>query len=384
MNHEPTSDATGPDRLRRLLRRQAAEVAGEAAEAGGHVPPEKLDQLERLARVVELCGGEAPKARKRWPMAAVVGGTLVLVSLLLFTRVAKTEVELDLALDELGFSSPAPQLLADVMDLTSLGVSGLEEIRIPRSRGAPARTVRGLEGAASAIQLSVAPDGGGGGISLAGLALPAGARVRVEPSESGRQVRLSLQDAAQELRVDVYGEIRLGIAGEGAEVLELASPRSIVLRCGAEPVDLQLGLTDDARRSLARKLSAEDLVLSRIEQYVGLERTLVRQVSTVRSGAVYFESLRGEARPLRSGEALRFADSRGEIRTLDLADDHLGLKFHGWVRGMDTGSADHPRSLMPTSLDWIRARHGLSLLWGSTLYLTGLVVGLLRWWRVSI
>lgn len=375
--------ASEPKRLRDLLRQRAAEVAAEVAQDGGPVPAEKLEQLERISRLVELCGGEAPKPRRRWPMAVVVGGTLVLVSLLLFTRVAETEIELDVAAEEVGFSSPEPQVLADVMDLTTLGVSGLEEIRIPRSRGAPARTVRGPAGAAAAIQLSPAPDGGEGSISLAGLTLPAGAQVRLEPSESGRRVRVSLERAPQELRVDVYGTIRIGVAGEGAEILELASPRSILLRCGEERVDLDLGLADGAPGSLARQLLAEDLVLSRIEEYLG-ERSLVRHVSTVLSGVLYFESLSGEARPLRPGEALRFKESRGEIRTLDLADDHLGLKFRGRVRDMATGSEEHPRSLMPTSLDWIRARHGLTLLWGTTLYLTGLVVSLLRWWRISI
>jgi hypothetical protein len=37
---------------------------------------------------------------------------------------------------------------------------------------------------------------------------------------------------------------------------------------------------------------------------------------------------------------------------------------------------------MPTWLEWLRARHGLSLLWGTALYLFGLAVGVLRWWRL--
>ena len=37
--------------------------------------------------------------------------------------------------------------------------------------------------------------------------------------------------------------------------------------------------------------------------------------------------------------------------------------------------------LMPTLLDWLRARHGLSLLWATTAYLVGLFVAILGWWR---
>ena len=71
----------------------------------------------------------------------------------------------------------------------------------------------------------------------------------------------------------------------------------------------------------------------------------------------------------------------GRSRTLRLREDRIALRFHGHVRGMSTGSADSPRSLMPTYLEWIRARHGVELLWGTTLYLFGLIAGALRWWK---
>jgi hypothetical protein len=51
---------------------------------------------------------------------------------------------------------------------------------------------------------------------------------------------------------------------------------------------------------------------------------------------------------------------------------------------METGSEDSPRSLMPTWLEWLKARHGLSLLWGTTLYLFGLVLGVARWIRIPL
>ena len=36
---------------------------------------------------------------------------------------------------------------------------------------------------------------------------------------------------------------------------------------------------------------------------------------------------------------------------------------------------------MPTLLDWLRQRQGLSLLWGTALYLFGIVTTFRRWWR---
>jgi hypothetical protein len=52
--------------------------------------------------------------------------------------------------------------------------------------------------------------------------------------------------------------------------------------------------------------------------------------------------------------------------------------------GMTTGSGEGRRTLMPTYLEWMRARHGVSLLWGTTLYLFGLIAGALRWWGVRL
>ena len=96
-----------------------------------------------------------------------------------------------------------------------------------------------------------------------------------------------------------------------------------------------------------------------------------------------FEELAGRELHLRSGEGLRFGSSHGEVRTLELRDGHIALTFHGYVRGMTTGGAENRRSLMPTYLEWLSAQHGLSLLWGTTLYLFGLVIGLLRNWGIK-
>lgn len=373
------------DRLRGLLERKATEAADAAVRAGGRLPEEELERLERLTRLIRVCGEIAPARQRRWPLAMTVGGTLLLVSLLLFTRVPETEVELELTLAELGFSSPVHQVLDGMQDLAGVGVTGLDEIHLPRSRDAPARVVRAGEGAPAAIHLTPVPDVGGSSVGLADIALPGGARVGVEAADgSGGRVHLSLQGAARELRIHAMGTVRVAVAGHATEVLHFASPRPILLRATGERVDLDIVSARGTEHTLADQLLAEGLALHRIEEMpLGPQRTHVRRVSTVRSGDLYFESLDGRARPLRPGEALRFTWAQGEIRRLELDDGHLGLAFHGRVRGMTTGSGQHPRSLMPTCLEWIRARHGLALLWGSTLYLLGVLVALRQWWRAA-
>lgn len=79
---------------------------------------------------------------------------------------------------------------------------------------------------------------------------------------------------------------------------------------------------------------------------------------------LYFQSLNGKERSLRPGEKIRFEQVRGEIRTLRLDDNQIALKFHGHVQGMSTGSPENRSSLMPTCLEWLSARHSLSLVLG--------------------
>jgi hypothetical protein len=51
---------------------------------------------------------------------------------------------------------------------------------------------------------------------------------------------------------------------------------------------------------------------------------------------------------------------------------------------MTTGAGEGHRSLMPTRLEWLQARHGLSLLWASSLYLMGIIGVVLHWWGIKL
>ena len=131
------------------------------------------------------------------------------------------------------------------------------------------------------------------------------------------------------------------------------------------------------------QIPADSLSLFNVDEHTGSDNTIVRHLSTILSGTLYFESLGGKEKKLRPGQEIRFESSKGIIRTLDLKDDHIAFAFHGSVKGMTTGGDNNSVSLMPTYLEWLSARHGLSLLWGTTLYLFGIILGVMRWWRAS-
>jgi len=148
-------------------------------------------------------------------------------------------------------------------------------------------------------------------------------------------------------------------------------------------VNLDLTFLTLPQKIALMPLPIRDLSLLRIEDRRGPEGLPVRRVSTILSGTIYFEELNGQELKLRSGETIRFEGLQGEIGSLELKDDKIVLQFRGRVRGMTAGSSDTSRSLMPTWLEWLKARRGLYLLWGTAVYLFGLIVGVLRWLRAS-
>ncbi len=365
-----------------MLSQRTKALCDDAVQAKGEISEEQLERLERLARLVEISAvATPPPPRVRWQVAALLGVTLVIVSILLFARVSKTEIELDISLSEISFGLPERQVLADFMKLSALGVSGLQEIEIPRSETQDARTLRASDGPGFAIRLSTGSESQQKGtVTLAALPLPAGAHVWVRPTDIPQQYRLSIKGAELILRADVDGPIRIGLQDAPLQQLNFSSPRSMLMRSGSNEVDMDIKPSAASKNIFSPQLSATDLSFFRVDQLMDPKHTSVRRVSTILSGSLYFEELSGKERRIRSGEAIQFESSEGEIRTLQLHDDHITIAFHGQVSGMTTGTGTSRSSLMPTYLEWVRARHSLSLLWATTLYVFGLIFGVMRWW----
>lgn len=373
-------DAMDRDPLRTLLERELRAVTEEAIQTGGHVPADDVERLDRLARVIHLRQStQLPLRRPRWPLIAALAITLLFVSVLLFVRVPETEIELEVVLSEASFVSAAPQSLTDVLNVSMLGVSGLREIHLPEQVQRAPRP----DEPAGAIRLApIASGERQGSISLAALALPDRTRVWIHSTDVPNRYRVSLTGSDVPIEVAVNGPIHVGWPGSSSERIDFETPRPIRLQGGSEQVDVDLTIPGDQKGGFAPPLSVTNLAFFRIDEFTDRERTIARRISTIRAGTLYLESLDGRAHVLRPGEALEFASARGDIRKLRLEDDGVVLEFHGRVRGMQSGSGEGVRrSLMPTSLEWLQARHGLTLLWGTTFYLFGLVAGLLRWWR---
>jgi hypothetical protein len=284
--------------------------------------------------------------------------------------------------DQMGFVLADRQVLSEQLRLSALGVSGLSGIQLPRARGSEAMTLVSGHDFESGIALEVAAEHQlRGEVSLPELILPAQTRVLLKKTEPPGQYRLTLQGAGLDLRADVNGPVRVNLTGGSEHQLSFLSPKPVIFEPRSQQVNLDLTFLALPQKISPMPLAIQDLSLLRIEDRRGPEGLPVRRVSTILSGSIYFEELNGQELKLRSGEAIRLEGSQGEIEFLELNHDHIVFQFRGRVRGMTAGSSEIDRSLMPTWLEWLKARRGLYLLWGTAIYLFGLVVGVLRWLR---
>jgi len=369
---------TDADALRALLARRMEEAAADAVRADGEVPGERLDALARLIRLVEMREAASASGRSRWAVPAVAVTTLVCASVLFFARVSSTDVAIELNVSEVDFVTPTVQVLSDAVSLSALGISGLLGIELP---AAGAQMVRHPESDLFVTTARVA--GRAGTVNFDPITVAAGTHVTLRKLDGRGHYELVIGGRASDLAAAVNGPVRIVVPTTTNEVRVFQFPRRISLEpdSGEVRLDLTVAADSGARGPLWSPLPVERVVLSRIDEFQGSGQTVLRRVSTIRSGTLYFESIDGRAQPLRAGEELHFTKSSGEFREWRMDDDGIVVRFRGTVHGMSTGSEGTRRSLMPTMLDWLRARHGVSLLWGSTAYAVGLFVTVLGWFK---
>jgi hypothetical protein len=364
--------------LRELLEVQAKDLQEEALRSGGAVAPEKLESLQHLASLVEIEGKSRPRpAMSHWPIAVIFAATLLIASVLLFSGPRSTEIEMDLHVDQLAFALSQRQVLSEPLQLSSLGLTGISQLELPRAANADARTLLTGRDFDSSIALTALPTGE---LSLPELVLPEHSRIVVERSDVPLQYRFVLPAANGGFSADVNGPVRISsIAGE-QHPINFPGPRSIVFKPQAQQADLDLTFLKLPQKLSRMPLAVQDLSLIRIDDRRGIDALPARRVSTILSGSLYFEDLNGKTLSLRPGELIELDASQGQIESLQLKDD-IAIQFRGHVRGIASGPADIRRSLMPNWLEWLKARQGLSLLWGSAIYVFGLIAGVLRWLR---
>jgi hypothetical protein len=289
---------------------------------------------------------------------------------------------LSVRVSDVEFVTTDTQVLTELTQLAVLGASRVGYLELPDASGKPLGLPAGGD-ASHAVRMQVRTVGERkGSITLASVPLPAGARVQLHHTAAGPHYGVQIDHPDLSLRVGLLGPLQVGLVGTQTQYVDHAIPRSMTLEPASDVIRLELQL--DAPGALAPRLAVRELVLSRVDEFVDSSTTIVRRVPTILSGTLRFNSLNGLERSLSAGQALRFEGLRGELGATTLDNDGVSIRFGGDVTGIEAGPGTAGHDLMPTMLEWLQARHGLSLLWASTLYVLGLILGLLRWWGVRV
>lgn len=369
--------------LRDLLSRLSSEATAKALHSQGELSSEDIDSLERLNRLINIRNATKSSKGKARPIVLALCITLIVTSTLIFGRLDETEIELDVTLSEISFQTVQQQLVSNAINLSSMGISGLARVEAPRLDPKVSGSLFGSEEPISALRLSVDSDLGEGYVTLDDIVLPVDSRVSLRGTKVRNQYRVSLTGCSKVLRANLTGPIQVNAPGRPSERFETEAPLSFHFHCEPKGTDLDLSFRGVQPDLFSPQLAIGSLNLYRVDQLINSDFTSVRRVSTVIQGDLYLEELNGMRRELRAGDGLQFEQSRGILRTIQLQDNVIRVRFHGHVIGMSTGSGETRIDLMPSYLEWLRARHGLGLLWGTTMYLFTLVVGILRWWRLT-
>jgi hypothetical protein len=368
--------------LKDLLRRRAAEARDRALDDGGGVSAEETDELERLARLVKILGQtEKRPRRRRWPIAAALAATLAVMSGLLFLRVSATNVDMDLEVDELGFVMARSETLNAAIPLVELGAAGLASLRMPRSKDSSGQVHSAADKTWSRIQLSV-PEPGQGRMTLDPLTPAANTRIWLRKTRAPGQYSLSLQHDEIAVKLTLRGRLTLRSPAAADVERDFGRGKPMVLMGRERTVDFTMTVAEGARATFARVIPVSALKLLKAHQDT-LGQTPI-ETSTIRAGTIHFSDLDDVSRPLRAGERLRLELSEGHIRALGLAEDHVAFSFHGRLTELTSGEGRGRRSLMPTYLEWLRDQYALSLLWGAVVYVFGLALAIMRWWRIAV
>ena len=274
-------------------------------------------------------------------------------------HVASTEIKLELLVSELNFTLPQQQVVTNIMKLSSIGASGLEDVQVPGVRAQPEGET---EASSSAVLLSAdSASGQPGTISLDALSLPAGMRIGIRHTDVAGEYRFSLQGKPLALPVQVNGSIKMILPPNPPGVLNFTSPGLVKLQSGKDGVNLDVNFQRASNRIFPGVIAADSISLLRIDENYDDDNSTVRTVSTILSGTMFFESLDGKKQALLPGQQIQFKKSHGSINILELFNDHISVSFVGTVNGMTSGEINNRKTLMPTYLEWLNSRVNLTL-----------------------
>jgi hypothetical protein len=209
------------------------------------------------------------------------------------------------------------------------------------------------------LAIRIAPetrDARAGAITLPPITLPKEAHVTVAATDP-TGYRIVLHRSSIPVGVNVQGPVLLAMADGTGAVIDFGAPKPVRLTPSGRGARFEITRRGGPKPLLTSQLEISGLSFVRIDETVDTRRTNISAVSTIDSGTLRLEALGNRSRSIGTGEMLRFGESHGDIRSIELIDGGLMLRFHGRVRRMESCAVGTCENRMPTYFESIAARH---------------------------
>lgn len=356
--------------LRAVLRERTAQAAANALKNGGSVSSEEIASIRNLSNLCDTLDSTVPAKANRWTPLLLFTLALACASLLLFRRVATTDVEISVKASSAEFRLAKTRYITRPIVVTSLRFSGIRELSDTLCEG--------LSGGKTPKELTLVAETGTtpGTITLQPVEGMKGVSITIVGGKPSTHWSLAFAGVPQTVKATYEGSLR--IEGESCRI-DTRIPRTLEATLDRKLSSVTFDLPEPSDVFPSPLLPIDRLAFVRTD-IVTLEGVEEHQVSsTLTGGSVFLEELKGKETKLREGDWLEVGVQHGWLQLPAAGGADLAWRWRGSVDALHAGGPESRRDLKPSWLEYLRSQHAIGLLWGSALSLFGLGGAVMRW-----
>lgn len=359
--------------MRPLIEKEIDQLTSDAL-SQGEMTEEAARRLKQLSDLETSIPKPPAHPARRWPLILLLFGIFLIPGLMISLRVPKVEVQISVLVSEVAWLQQQSGEVLPPLKLASLYVSSFSTISLPLTREIPAEDL-----VDAPVSFAVS-EGASGQVSLDAIHAESGVRVALARAPAGTGATVYLSGVETSAKIVLAGVISVKSGNNMKEERDFGRGRPASARA-SDTTNLGLDMRFEGEPDVhfPAHIMISDLSLNRVEEADIKGKR--RSVSTVLSGEIYNESMNGSSYKLRKSEWLTLEGVNGELRSMQMTERGIQFDYHGEVTGIEVGSNNNRRSLMPNWLEWFGARHSVKMLWGAFIWLTTTLFGVIKWWK---
>jgi hypothetical protein len=368
------------DELAQLLQTKLEAVRAELLRTGT-ISKNALDEVEALDKLARLAEKKTSKTRT----SGLLLGSALAVALLIVAAVDRetADIDLDLKVRSINFTSRNRQVLLDSLVAGSMGITQVTRVELPASAEAPMDRFESKDGTVTlSVRTTTSATGGVtvNNITVEPVLVAPEAAVQISQERENRSaLKVTIQQSDSiTLRAAVRGHYQVA-SSLLRRVGEFKTP--VLMETQVQPkTAATLILSGVGNRELGGILAVSSLSFIEPVDVQDGSTTFVRDRGSIRSGRLTFAEFTSRTLELRSGDVISM-EATGYLDALRFGDDGIAVHFIGQAKNLRRRLGESNASLMPSWFEWIRERHFVWMLWATGLSAFGSLTLLLNWWR---